>query len=158
MNGEQFKRKAGVDLIHVPYAGSGPEMAAVLGAQVNSAFVDATAMSPHLKSDKLNFLAVTGTRRHPALPNVPTMAEQGISGLEASGWFAVFAPAKTPKPIIDKLSAEVQKIVKTPEMTKRLTDMGLMPVGSTPEELAEVIQKDTPHWAGIAKAANIKVD
>ncbi|ARU03501.1 ABC transporter substrate-binding protein [Comamonas serinivorans] len=157
-NGEQFKRQAGVDLVHAPYAGSGPEMAAVLGAQVSSAFVDATAMSPHLKSDKLNFLAVTGTRRHPSLPNVPTFGELGFKGLEANGWFAMFVPAKTPQPIVDKLSAEVQKIVKTPAMTKRLADMGLMPAGSTAKEMAEVIQKDTPHWAGIAKTANIQID
>ena len=157
-NGEQFKRQAGIDLVHAPFPGSGPEMAAVLGAQVSSAFVDATAVSPHLKSDKLNFLAVTGTRRHPALPNVPTFAEQGFKGLEANGFFAVFVPAKTPQPIVDKLSAEVQKIVKTPAMSKRLTEMGLMPAGTTAAEMAEALKKDTPAWAAIAKSANIKID
>ena len=157
-NGEQFKSQAGLDLVHAPFAGSGPEVAAVLGAQVSSAFVDATAVNPHLKSDKLNFLAVTGTRRHPALPDVPTFSELGYKGLDANGFFAVFLPAKTPQAIVDKLSAEVQKIVKSPAMTKRLTDMGLMPAGSTPKELAEVLKKDGQQWAGIAKSANIKLD
>ena len=157
-NGEQFKSQAGLDLVHAPFAGSGPEMAAVLGGQVSSAFVDATAANPHLKSDKLNFLAVSGTRRHPALPNVPTFAEQGFKGLEANGFFAVFLPAKTPQPIVDMLSAEVQKIVKTPAMNKRLTEMGLLPAGTTPQEMADALKKDTPAWAAIAKSAHIKLD
>jgi len=158
MHGEQLKMKAGLDLVHVPFAGSGPEMTAVLGGQVTTAFVDATAASPHLKSDRLNMLAVTGSRRHPALPDTPTLGELGYSGFEANGWFAFFVPAGTPKPIIDKLSGEIQKIVKSPEVNKRFSDMGLLPAGSTPEELAEAIRKDQPHWAGIAKAANIKVN
>lgn len=157
-NGEQFKSQAGIDVVHAPFAGSGPEMAAVLGGQISSAFVDATAVSPHLKSDKLNFLAVTGARRHPALPNVPTFAEQGFKGLEANGFFGVLVPVKTPQPIVDKLSAEVQKIVKTPAMSKRLTEMGLVPAGSTQQEMADSMKKDMAAWAAIAKSANIKID
>jgi tripartite-type tricarboxylate transporter receptor subunit TctC len=158
MHGEQLKAKGGLDLIHVPFAGSGPEMTAVLGGQVDSAFVDATAANPHLKSDKLNFLAVTGSRRHPALPDVPTMGELGYAGFEANGWFSFFVPAATPRPIVDKMSAEIQKIVKSPAIFKRFSDMGLLPAGSTPEELAEAIRKDQPHWAAIARDAKIKVE
>lgn len=158
MHGEQLKAKAGLNLIHVPFAGSGPEMTAVLGAQVDSAFVDATAANPHLKSDKLNFLAVTGSRRHPALPDVPTLGELGYAGFEANGWFSFFVPAATPRPIVDKLSGEIQKIVKSPAIFKRFSDMGLLPAGGTPDELAEAIRKDQPHWAGIAKDAKIKVE
>ena len=99
MNGERFKQQAGIDLTHIPYQGSGPEMAALLGGQLTLAFVDATAAYPHIKSDKLNILAVTGSQRFPSLPNVPTMTESGYPGLEANGWFGVFLPASTPKAI-----------------------------------------------------------
>ena len=125
---------------------------------MSSAFVDASSANAHLKSDKFRILAITGMRRHPALPEVPTFTEAGYSGFEANGWYGAFVAAGTPKPIVDKLSAEVQKIVKTPAMNKRLTEMGLMPAGTTPQEMADALKKDTPAWAAIAKSANIKLD
>lgn len=158
MNGERFKQQAGIDLTHIPYQGSGPEMAALLGGQVTLAFVDATAAYPHLKSDKLNILAVTGAHRHPALPQVPTMTEAGYPGLTANGWFGMFLPASTPKPIVDKLGAEIASIVKSPELNKRLTEMGLIPVGSLPEEFKAQLDKDAVHWKNVAEAANISMD
>ena len=158
MNGERFKQQAGIDLTHIPYQGSGPEMAALLGGQLTLAFVDATAAYPHIKSDKLNILAVTGSQRFPSLPNVPTMTESGYPGLEANGWFGVFLPASTPKPIVDKLGAEVAAIVKSPELNKRLTDMGLIPVGSLPDDFKAQIDKDAAHWKAVAEAAKISMD
>ena len=158
MNGERFKQKAGIDITHIPYQGSGPEMAALLGGQLTLAFVDATAAYPHIKSDKVNILAITGAQRHPALPQVPTMTEAGYPGLEANGWFGMFLPAGTPKPIVDKLGAEVASIVKSPELNKRLTDMGLIPVGSLPEEFKAQIDKDATHWKSVAEAAKISMD
>ncbi|MBP6754124.1 MAG: tripartite tricarboxylate transporter substrate binding protein, partial [Alicycliphilus sp.] len=145
MNGERFKQQAGIDLTHIPYQGSGPEMAALLGGQLTLAFVDATAAYPHIKSDKLNILAVTGSQRFPSLPNVPTMTESGYPGLEANGWFGVFLPASTPKAIVDKLGAEVAAIVKSPELNKRLTDMGLIAVGSLPDDFKTQVEKDAAH-------------
>ncbi len=158
MNGERFKQQAGIDLTHIPYQGSGPEMAALLGGQLTLAFVDATAAYPHIKSDKLNILAVTGSQRFPSLPNVPTMAESGYPGLEANGWFGVFLPASTPKPIVDKLGAEVAAIVKSPELNKRLTDMGLIAVGSLPDDFKTQVEKDAAHWKAVAEGAKISMD
>ena len=158
MNGERFKQQAGIDLTHIPYQGSGPEMAALLGGQLTLAFVDATAAYPHIKSDKLNILAVTGSQRFPSLPNVPTMTESGYPGLEANGWFGVFLPASTPKPIVDKLGSEVSSIVKSPELNKRLTEMGLIPVGSLPDDFKAQIDKDAAHWKAVAEAAKISMD
>ena len=158
MNGERFKQQAGIDLTHIPYQGSGPEMAALLGGQLTLAFVDATAAYPHIKSDKLNILAVTGSQRFPSLPNVPTMAESGYPGLEANGWFGVFLPASTPKAIVDKLGAEVAAIVKSPELNKRLTDMGLIAVGSLPDDFKAQVDKDAAHWKSVAESARISMD
>ena len=158
MNGERFKQQAGIDLTHIPYQGSGPEVAALLGDQLTLAFVDATAAYPHIKSDKVNILAITGAQRHPALPNVPTMTEAGYPGLEANGWFGMFLPAGTPKPIVDKLGAEVAAIVKSPELNKRLTDMGLIAVGSLPDDFKAQVEKDAAHWKAVAEGAKIAVD
>ena len=158
LNGERFKQKAGIDITHIPYQGSGPEMAALLGGQLTLALVDATAAYPHLKSDKLNVLAVTGAQRHPALPQVPTMTEAGYPGLEANGWFGMFAPASTPRAIVDKLGAEVAAIVKSPEVHKRLTDMGLIAVGSQPDEFKTQLDKDAAHWKAVVEAAHISLE
>ena len=158
MNGERFKQQAGIDLTHIPYQGSGPEMAALLGGQLTLAFVDATAAYPHIKSDKINILAITGAQRHPALPQVPTMTEAGYPGLEANGWFGMFVPATTPKAIVDKLGSEVSSIVKSPELNKRLTEMGLIPVGSLPDDFKAQIDKDAAHWKAVAEAAKISMD
>lgn len=158
LHGEQLKLKAGIDMVHVPYQGSGPEMAAMLGGQLESAFIDAAAAYPHIKSDKVSILAVTGAQRHPALPDVPTMAEAGYSGFEANGWFGYFVPASTPQPIVDKLGNELAAIVKMPEISKRLLDMGLIPVGSTPAEFKPLLARDAAHWKSIVDAAKISMD
>ncbi len=158
LNGERFKQKAGIDITHIPYQGSGPEMAALLGAQLTLALVDVTAAYPHIRSDKLNVLAITGAQRHPALPQVPTMTEAGYPGLEANGWFAMFAPASTPRAIVDKLGAEVSAIVKSPEVHKRLTDMGLIAVGSLPGEFSVQLEKDAAHWKAVVEAAHISLE
>lgn len=158
MNGERFKQQAGIDLMHVPYQGSGPEVAALLGGQLTLALVDATAAYPHIRSDKVNILAVTGAQRHPALPGVPTMTESGYPGLEANGWFGMFVPSGTPEPIVDKLGSEVSAIVKSPELNRRLQDMGLIPVGSRPQEFRTVLDKDAAHWKSVIDAAKISMD
>lgn len=158
MNGERFKQQAGIDIMHVPYQGSGPEVAALLGGQLTLALVDATAAYPHIRSDKVNILAVTGAQRHPALPDVPTMSESGYPDLEANGWFGMFVPSSTPEPIVDKLGSEVAAIVKSPELNRRLQDMGLIPVGSRPQEFKAVLDKDAAHWKSVIDAAKISMD
>ena len=158
LNGERFKQQAGIAIQHIPYQGSGPEMAALLGGQVASALVDATAAYPHLKSDKLNILAVTGAQRHPALPQVPTMSEAGYPGLEANGWFGMLLPATTPQAIVDKVGAEVAAIVQSPELHKRLQEMGLIPVGSLPADFKRQMDLDAAHWKGVVEAAKITLN
>lgn len=154
----QFNMKAGTDLMHVPYQGSGPEMAALLGGQVSLAFVDATAAYPHLKSDKLKVLAVTGAQRLPALPDVPTLGELGYAGFEANGWFGMFVPSGTPAAIVERLGKETAAVVRMPEIRQRLSDMGLIPVGSLPAEFLPVLQRDAAHWKSIVDAAKISLD
>ena len=158
MHGELLKMTSGIDVTAVPYKGAAPEINDLLGGQLTAAFVDVTSATPHLKSDKIKILAITGTQRHPLVPDVKNMGELGLSGFEANGWFSVFAPAGTPKPIVDKLSAEIQKIVKGPELNNRLVGMGLKPVGGTPEELATVMVRDLPKWSKIVKDAHITLD
>ncbi|MDD2546442.1 MAG: tripartite tricarboxylate transporter substrate binding protein [Burkholderiaceae bacterium] len=158
MHGELFKLGAGVDLAAVPYKGAAPLVNDMLGGQLSSAFIDATSANPHLKSDKFRILAITGLQRHPALPEVPTFAEAGLNGFESNGWFGAFVPAGTPKPLVDKLSAEIRKIVASSEVSGRLSSMGLRPVGSTPEELAAVMVRDMPRWARIVKDARITLE
>ncbi|WP_313300677.1 tripartite tricarboxylate transporter substrate binding protein [Diaphorobacter sp.] len=158
LNGEQFKMKAGLDITHVPYQGSGPEMTALLGGQLASAFVDATGAYPHIRSERINILAITGQQRHPALPDVKTMSELGYSGFEANGWFGFFLPSSTPKPIVDRLGSELVGIIKQPDVQRRLLEMGLIPVGSTPEEFRAVLERDAAHWKAIVDAAHISVN
>jgi tripartite-type tricarboxylate transporter receptor subunit TctC len=158
MHGEQLKMKAGVDLVAVPYKGAAPLVNDVLGGQLASAFIDVSSANPYLKSDRFRILAITGTQRHPAVPDVPTFAELGYSGFEANGWFGAFVAAGTPKPIVDKLSVEIRRIVRSPELSGRLTAMGLRPVGGTPEELAGVMARDMPMWTRIVKDARISLD
>ena len=150
--------RSGIKLSHVPYRGTAPAVSDLAGGQIAAVMGPSGDFLSYYKAGKLRVLGTSGPQRNPYLPNVPTFAEQGFKGLEANGFFAVFVPAKTPQPIVDKLSAEVQKIVKTPAMSKRLTEMGLMPAGTTAAEMAEALKKDTPAWAAIAKSANIKID
>jgi tripartite-type tricarboxylate transporter receptor subunit TctC len=158
MHGELFRSKSGLDLALIPYKGAAPLINAVLGGQVSSAFIDVSSAHAHLKSDKIRILAITGMQRHPALADVPTFAELGMAGFESNGWFATFVAAGTPRPIVDKLSAEVRRIVASPELSGRLASMGLRPVGGTPDELAAVMARDLPRWSRIVKDAGIRLE
>jgi len=158
LHGELLKMQAGIDLVHIPYKGAAPLINDLLGGQVDSAFVDVTSANSYLSSGRFKVLGITGTQRHPAIPKVQTFAEAGFSGFEPNGWFAFFLPAKTPPEIVNKLSAEIQRIVKLPDVSQKLASMGLQPVGSTPKELGAVVTGDTPKWARIAQQAHIQLD
>ena len=158
MHGELLRARAGLDLALIPYKGAAPLVNDVLGGQLSSGFIDVSSANAHLKSDKIRILAITGMQRHPALPEVPTFAELGLAGFEANGWFATFVAAGTPRPIVDKLSAEVRRIVASPELSGRLAAMGLRPVGGTPEELSAAMARDLPRWARIVKDAGIRLE
>ncbi|WP_029047278.1 tripartite tricarboxylate transporter substrate binding protein [Cupriavidus sp. amp6] len=158
LHGELLRQQAGIDLAHIPYKGAAPLMSDVLGGQVDSAFVDVTSANPYLGSNKFRILGITGSQRYKALPNVPTFAELGLKGFEPNGWFALFLPAGAPKDVTARLAAETARIVKLPEVSQKLAGMGLQPVGSTPQELAEVVSGDMPKWAKIVRDANIQLD
>ncbi len=158
MHGELLKMRAGVDIIHVPYKGAAPAIAALLNGEVTAAFIDIGSARPYIATGKLKVLGVTGTKRFDFLANVATMGEQGYAGFEPYGWFGIFVPARTPGEIVFKLSTEVQRILRQPDVAERFTTMGLTPLGSTPQEFAVALKTDAPVWAEIVKSANMKPD
>lgn len=158
LGAELFNAMAGVDIMHVPYKGSAPAMTDLLGRQVDIMFDSVSSAKPHIDSGRLKALAVTTTKRSSVLPNVPTLNEAGVKGYELNGWYAVFVPAKTPRPIVDKLNAEITKAIKHPDVAKRFVQLGAEPVGSSPEELAKYLGSEIPRWSEIIKARDIKAD
>jgi len=150
---ELFKSTAGVDIVHVPYKGAGLSMTAVLAGETQASSGSTVTMQPHIKSGKLRALATTGVRRPAAMPDVPTMTEQGLPGAAISGWFAFLAPARTPRPIVDRLNAEITRILQTPEMREQLAREGSEPAPGTPEQLGKHIASEIQRLGRIAKAS-----
>ncbi len=158
LSGELFKTMAGVDILHVPYKGSSPAVADLIGGQVSMMFDNMPSALPHVKAGKLRPLAVTTARRSPSAPDIPTIAEAGLPGYEASSWFCLLAPAGTPKEIVTKLSTEVAKILRQPDVKERLFSLGAEPVGNTPEQFAAFIKAETVKWAEVVKKSGAKLD
>ncbi|HSF57914.1 MAG TPA: tripartite tricarboxylate transporter substrate binding protein [Candidatus Binatia bacterium] len=156
--GENFKLQAGVDIVHVPYKGSGPAVTDLLGGQISMMFDTVTSALPHIKAGKLRPLAVTTAKRSTALPDVPTLAEAALPGFDIGSWFGVLAPVKTPKEITAKLNAEIVKILNMPDVKNRLLEIGAEPVGNTPEQMAARIKEETVKFAQIAKQANVTLE
>jgi len=156
--GEMFTSLAKLDMMHIPYKGSGPAVSDLLGGQVNYMFDSITSARNHIQSGKLRALAVTTAKRSKSLPNVPTMAEAGVTGYDVSPWFAVFAPAGTPKPIIAKLNKVLLDTMKQPDVIERLDAIGAEPVGSTPEALASHLTRESAMWTQLITERNIKLD
>ncbi len=144
--GEMFVSMAKVDMLHVPYKGSGPAVSDLLGGQVNTMFDSITSAKPHIESGKLRALGVTTAKRSSALPNVPTIAQAGLPGYEVSPWFAVFMPASTPKPIINKLNAALREAMNDPDIKKKFETIGAEAIGSTPEALATHLNTEVARW------------
>jgi tripartite-type tricarboxylate transporter receptor subunit TctC len=158
LSAELYKFMAGVDMVHIPYKGSGPAIQDVLGGQVPMMFDTTVVAGPHIQGGRLRALAVTSAKRSPALPDVPTMAESGVTGYDVVSWQAVFAPAGTPQPIVQRLSAEIAKILKEPEVQERFAKLGLEPSGMAPADLAAFQKAEIEKWAKVIKAANIRID
>jgi tripartite-type tricarboxylate transporter receptor subunit TctC len=154
--GERFARAAGIDMTHVPYKGSAPMTTDLLGGQVSTAWADVSTATPHIAAGKLRPIVVTGAQRTPTLPNVPTLGESGYPGFEPLGWVGVLAPAGTPRPIVDKISRELMRIVKLPDVQARLNEQTLVPVGDSPESFARTLKQDMSTWAQIVTGAGIK--
>ena len=158
ISGELFKTLAGVKMQHIPYRGSGQMVPELLGGTLQVAVDNIATAIPHMKSGKLRALAVTTTQRSGVAPEVPTMAESGLAGYELSSWQAVFAPAGTPKPIIDRLYAEISRILKMPDVAKRLTDLGLDLSGMSPAELGAVVRADVPRLGKVVRDSGAKAE
>lgn len=155
---ELFRRLAGVEMVHVPYKGSGPAMTDLIGGQVLTAAETVPAAQAQVKAGKLKALAVTTAERIPMLPDVPTAKEAGFPGFEVSSMFGVLAPARTPKSIIDRLNSELVKILQMPDVKAKLLEQGAFATHTTPEQAAERIRQEIAMWAKVIKEADIKAD
>ena len=157
MAGELFNLAAGLKIVHVPYKGAGPSMAALMGGEVDLMFNGVSSALPHVKSGKLRALAISSTQRSPLLPDLPTVAESGLR-YETSGWYGLVAPAGTPQPVTARLQASLHKSLNTPEMKERLAVQGIDGIASTPEQLTRHLRDELDKWTAVVKAAGLKVD
>ncbi|MFN7751356.1 MAG: Bug family tripartite tricarboxylate transporter substrate binding protein [Pseudomonadota bacterium] len=156
--GEQFNLAAGVKTVHVPYKGSSPAGIDLMAGQVSFMFDSAPPVMNFVKSGRMRLLAVTSARRSALMPDVPTLAESGLPGFDFSTWWGLMAPAATPRPIIDRLNAELGRTLKLPEVRERFEAVGAEPRHTTPEEFAAVIRAEIPRFAKLVKAAGVRID
>ena len=157
MSAELLKYMTGIDLLHVPYKGGGPAMAAAIGGQTQLVISTSLGLMAHVRSGKLRPIAMTSAKRSPAAPDIPTVAE-AVPGYEHEPWNGMFAPAGIPKPVLAKISAAVTRALHEPEIRKVFESEGASPVGSTPEEFGVVLKAEIAKWTKVAKAANIKLE
>ena len=155
LSAELFKSMAGVDLLHVPYKGTGQAVTDLLAGQIDLLFGPAQAVMQHVKAGKLKALATTGARRSATLPELPTVAESGLPGYEAVGWFGLLAPAATPKAVVEKLSADANRVLADAEVRARMNALGAEPSGDTPEEFARFIREDQAKWGKLMRDKGI---
>jgi tripartite-type tricarboxylate transporter receptor subunit TctC len=158
MSGEMFKSMTGVNLVHIPYKGSSPALTDLMGGQVMMMFDNIPSSMPHIKSGKLRAIATTGAKRDPSLPDLPTIAESGVAGYEASVWFGLMAPLGLPKDILSKLSAEVGKASKSADYIHHMNEMGFIVLGTSPEQMAQMNRDEVARWGPIVKASGAKAD
>jgi len=155
---ELFASMAQLDMVHVPYKGSGPAVTDLIGGQVDFMFDSITSAAPHIQSGKLRAIAVTTPKRSSALPNVPTVAEAGLPGYDLSPWFAVYMPTGTPPAIVERINAALLEAMKLPEVKARFTAIGAEPIGSTPAQLATHLDAEMAKWGKIIQARGIRAD
>ena len=157
MSGELLKTLANIDISHIPYKGGAPMLSDLMGSQIQIGFDNLPSSMSLIRAGKVRALAVTTSTRWPAAPEIPTLAEAGVPGYDMSAWFGLFAPGGTPKPLVDDLNKHIVDILKTPEMQKKLLELGAQPVGDTPEQFAAFVRADNKKWQDVAKANNIKL-
>lgn len=155
---ELFKSMAGVDIAHIPYKGATPALTDVIAGQVVMFMGNLPPAIGHVKAGRVRALAVTTAQRSSLVPDLPTMAEAGLPGFETVAWFGLFAPAGTPREIVERIRDEVAKIVQQPDIRERIVALGGEPVGNTPAEFAAIVRSDIAKWKGVAKAASIVAD
>ena len=156
LSAELFKSMAKIDLLHVPYKGTGQAVTDLLAGQIDLLFAPSQAVIQHVRAGKLKALATTGARRAETLPELPTVAEAGLPGYEAVGWFGLLAPVATPKALIAKLSADSNRVLADADVRSRMLALGADPAGNTPEEFARFIRGDQAKWAKLMREAGIK--
>lgn len=148
---------SGIDIMHVPYKGSGPLTIDLLGGQIDVSFDTVTPVLPHIRAGKLRALAVTTIKRSAALPDVPTLDESGLKGFDQGTWFGILAPAATPNEIVGRLNSEIVRVVNSPDFRKKMDDIGAVPVGSSANQMAGQIKTDTARFAKLVKEAKVIV-
>ncbi len=158
MSVELLKMMAGVNMVHIPYKGAGPMLTDLIGNQIPMGVDNLPSSMAHIRSGKIRALAVTTARRWPGAPDIPTVAEAGVAGYEASAWFGLLAPAGTPKPIVDLLHRTVAAIVRQPDVAQQMLEMGAEPVANTPEAFGRQIAGEIDKWKKVAAATGVKVD
>ncbi len=158
INGEVFKSVAGVDLLHVPYKGGGPALVDLMAGRVQVMLDTAASAMPHVRSGKLRALAITGARRSPEYPDIPTFAEAGLPGYDTNAWYSMHAPAGTPPEIVRRLNAELVASLKDPDVQARFKQLTTEPVGNTPEEFAAFVKAELDKYARVIKNAGIRLD
>ena len=158
LSGELFKSMTGTFLVLFPYRGSGPALLDLIGGTMDLMFDNLPSAMPHIKAGKLKALGVTSAQRSAALPDVPTIAEAGVKGFDASSWFGLLAPAGTPADIVNRLQQESAKALGSPELKERLLAQGAIPSGMTPADFTKYIAAETKKWAAVVKASGAKVD
>ena len=158
VTGAMLEQQGGIKMVHVPYKGTGPALQDLLGGQVDLTFGTAPPFMPHIASGKLRVLAVTGKTRLPSLPDAPTTAEAGYPGVNATSWFALFAPAGVAQPIIDRLAADLKKVVEDPAFRKKAEEQGATAEYLAPQQLGERVKADYANWAGVIKSSKIEAE
>jgi tripartite-type tricarboxylate transporter receptor subunit TctC len=155
---ELFKLRTKTYIVHIPYKGTSPSMGGLIGGDVELSFANIPSIQPHLKSGRLRALAVAAPRRDPQLPDVPTMKEAGVDGVEVSVWYGVLAPAATPREIVQKLADAIIRATRDPETRDRLIQQGAAPVGNTPEEFGKLLREEVARWAEVVKVSGARAD
>ncbi len=155
--GELLKLLGKVNIVHVPYKGGAPALTALVSGEVDMSYENSLIITPHIKSGRVKALAVTGAKRSALLPDLPTIAET-LPGYSASGWYGLFTPAATPKPVIARLNAEAVRALRAPDVVDKLSSQGAEPVASSPEEFTAFVRGEISKWAELVKAANMRTD
>ena len=158
LTGELFKLRTGTNIVHIPYKGSAPSLTALLGGEVEMTFANIPAISAHVKAKRLRALANAGVKRSPQMPDVPTLRESGVNGVEVVVWYGVFAPAGTPRDIVTTLANATVKAARSADTRQRLVEQGAEPVGNSPDEFAKLLKQEYVRWAEVVKVSGAKAD
>jgi tripartite-type tricarboxylate transporter receptor subunit TctC len=158
VGGELFKYMTGTEIVHVPYRGGAPAINDLIAGRVHLMFESLNSIAPHSKSGNVRSLAVSGSRRSPGFPELPTVAEAGVPGYDAPTWSGVIAPAGVPRPIVEKLNAAINRALVAPSFVERFAAIGDEPAGGTPEEFADLIRSDSAKWADVVKRSGAKLE